>query len=404
MANSTQGGAPVSGALQASAARKTLAGFFLTGLLMSFLGPILPAWGYHLRSDYSAAGLHFLALALGIIASMGLSQRLLPQKGAQFMLVVASSVAAGSLLFLALMSPPVALGWRLVGVLFVGASSGLVAAALFSGITEIYEHDPAATANLAGLLFGLGSLVTALLVSGTFYIYTVPAILVFLAVVPAIFAGVYARAVFPVERVALQPTWREALADFRVPAAILFALLLFFQSANEWSLAGWLAIYLIQKIGISPASGLFLLAFYWFVLLVGRVLAQFLLSRVRHGRLLSMSAFSALFGCTILTFTTNLFGAVMGILFVAGGFASVYPLVVEKIGHRFPYFHPGLFNGIFSLAMAGGLLAPWAVGYLADLWGIRMMMVQPLLGTFMVFGLLLLIRLEAMLTGAEATT
>ncbi len=404
MANSTQGGAPVSGALQASAARKTLAGFFLTGLLMSFLGPILPAWGYHLRSDYSAAGLHFLALALGIIASMGLSQRLLPQKGAQFMLVVASSVAAGSLLFLALMSPPVALGWRLVGVLFVGASSGLVAAALFSGITEIYEHDPAATANLAGLLFGLGSLVTALLVSGTFYIYTVPAILVFLAVVPAIFAGVYARAVFPVERVALQPTWREALADFRVPAAILFALLLFFQSANEWSLAGWLAIYLIQKIGISPASGLFLLAFYWFVLLVGRVLAQFLLSRVRHGRLLSLSAFSALFGCTILTFTTNLFGAVMGILFVAGGFASVYPLVVEKIGHRFPYFHPGLFNGIFSLAMAGGLLAPWAVGYLADLWGIRMMMVQPLLGTFMVFGLLLLIRLEAMLTGAEATT
>jgi fucose permease len=404
VANSTQGGAPVSGALQASAARKALAGFFLTGLLMSFLGPILPAWGYHLQSDYSAAGLHFLAMALGIMASMGLSQRLLPRKGAQFMLVVASTIAAGSLLFLAQMSPPVALGWRLLGVLFVGASSGLVAAALFYGITEIYEHDPAATANLAGLLFGLGSLVTALLVSGTFYMYTVPAILVFLAVVPAFFAGFYARAVFPVERVALQPTWREALADFRVPAAILFALLLFFQSANEWSLAGWLAIYLIQKIGISPASGLFLLAFYWFVLLVGRVFAQFLLSRVRHGRLLSLSAFSALFGCTILTFTTNVFGAVTGILFVAGGFAFVYPLVVEKIGHRFPYFHPGLFNGIFSLAMAGGLLAPWTVGYLADLWGIRMMMVQPLLGTFMVFGLLLLIRLEAMLTGAEATT
>lgn len=394
----------MSGALETSAARKALAGFFLAGLLMSFLGPILPAWGYHLRSDYSSAGLYFLALALGIIASMELSHRLLPRKGAQFLLVLASAVAAGSLLALALASPPIATGWRLAGVFFVGASSGLLAAALFYGITEIYEHDPAATANLAGLLFGLGSLVTALLVSGTFYVYTVSSILVFLAVIPAFFAGFYARAVLPARRRALQPTWREALADFRVPAAILFALLLFFQSANEWSLAGWLAIYLIQKIGISPAAGLFLLAFYWFVLLVGRVLAQFLLSRVRHGRLLSLSAFSALFGCTILTFTTNVFGAVTGILFVAGGFAFVYPLVVEKIGHRFPYFHPGLFNGIFSLAMAGGLLAPWTVGYLADLWGIRMMMVQPLLGTFMVFGLLLLIRLEAMLTGAEATT
>jgi len=404
VANSTQGSFRSPGAFQAGAARRALAGFFLTGLLMSFLGPILPAWGYHLQSDYSSTGLHFLAMALGIIASVGLSHRLLPLKGVRFMLVLASGLAAGSLLAVALMSPPVGLGWRLGGIFFVGASSGVLASALFYGITGIYEHDPAATANLAGLLFGLGSLMTALLVSGTFYVYTVPSILVFLAVIPAFFAGFYAKAAFAVERIPLQPAWREALADFRVPAAILFALLLFFQSANEWSLAGWLAIYLIQRIGISPASGLYLLALYWFVLIVGRVLAQFLLPRLRHGRLLSISALSALFGCTILSFTTNVFGAVTGILFVAGGFAFVYPLVVEKIGHRFPYFHPGLFNGIFSLAMAGGLLAPWTVGYLADLWGIRMMMVQPLLGTFMVFGLVWLIRLEAMLTGREATT
>jgi hypothetical protein len=82
----------------------------------------------------------------------------------------------------------------------------------------------------------------------------------------------------------------------------------------------------------------------------------------------------------------------------------VYPIVVERIGHRFPYFHPGLFNGIFSFAMAGGLLAPWTVGYFAERWGIGILMVQPLLGTLMVFGLILLIRIEAMLTGAEAAT
>jgi len=404
MASLSQAGGRFAGALEASAARKVLAGFFLTGLLMSFLGPILPAWGYHIRSDYSAAGLHFLAMALGIIASVGGSHRLLPIKGIRFLLVLSSGVAAGSLLALALMSPPVALGWRLAGIFLVGASSGGLATALFHGISSIYEHDPAATANLAGLLFGLGSLTTALLVSGTFYVYTVPSILVFLALVPAYFAAFYARSAFPAQPARPQPGWREALADFRVPAAVLFALLLFFQSANEWSLAGWLAIYLIQKVGISPAAGLFLLALYWFALIVGRALAQFLLSRVRHARLLSLSAFSALFGCTVLSFTTNLFGAVTGILFVAGGFAFVYPLVVEKIGHRFPYFHPGLFNGIFSLAMAGGLLAPWVAGSLADLWGIRMMLVLPLLGTFMVFGLVLLIRLEAVLSGAEAAT
>jgi fucose permease len=395
---------PPTGALETRSARKALAGFFLAGLLMSFLGPLLPAWGYHLKADYSSGGLYFLGMALGILAAASVAHRLVPAKGVAFTLTLASGLASGALVYLALVSPPASAWWRLAGVFLLGGSSGLLVSALFHGISSVYQHDPAATVNLAGLLFGLGSFVLALLVAGTFYVYTVPSILVLLAVIPGFYAISFARARFPAEPPRREPTWRQAWEDFRSPGAILFALLLFFQFGNEWSIAGWLAIFLIQRIGISPASGLFLLALYWLALIVGRVVAQFLLPRVRHGRLLSLSALAALFGCMVLSFTTNVFGAVSGILFVGGGFAFVYPLVVERIGHRFPYFHPGLFNGIFSFAMAGGLLAPWTVGYFAEAWGIGILMVQPLLGTLMVFGLILLIRVEAMLTGAEAAT
>ena len=87
-----------------------------------------------------------------------------------------------------------------------------------------------------------------------------------------------------------------------------------------------------------------------------------ILPRVRHGRLLMGSVLAALFGCLILFFTNNGFGAATGALFVGAGFASIYPLVAEAIGRRFPYYHPGFFNGIFSFALVGGLLAPapWA--------------------------------------------
>jgi len=108
----------------------------------------------------------------------------------------------------------------------------------------------------------------------------------------------------------------------------------------------------------------------------------------------------ALLGCTILTFTNNRFGAVMGILFVGGAFASIYPLVVERIGSRFPYYHPGFFNGIFSFAIMGGLLAPWSLGVFANLWDIGVVMLLPLLGTLMVVVLLLIIWAEATF-GAE---
>ena len=44
---------------------------------------------------------------------------------------------------------------------------------------------------------GLGCLTATLLVVGTFYAYTVPAILAFMSAVPAIFAILYARVSYP---------------------------------------------------------------------------------------------------------------------------------------------------------------------------------------------------------------
>ena len=66
----------------------------------------------------------------------------------------------------------------------------------------------------------------------------------------------------------------------------MFALLLFFQFGNEWSLAGWLPLFLIRRVGLSPSSALLVLMLYWAFLMGGRLGAVAILPRVRHGRLL----------------------------------------------------------------------------------------------------------------------
>jgi fucose permease len=78
--------------------------------------------------------------------------------------------------------------------------------------------------------------------------------------------------------------------------------------------------------------------------------------------------------------------------------------VVEKIAHRFPYYHPGFYNGLFSLAITGGFLAPWLLGYFAQAWGIQAVMILPLAGTFIVFLVVLLIMLEAKLSSLSQMT
>jgi fucose permease len=191
----------------------------------------------------------------------------------------------------------------------------------------------------------------------------------------------------------------DVLSKLSNPSAVLFTLLLFFQFGNEWSIAGWLSIFLIRRLGISPQESLLLLALYWAALLIGRMVSKPILRSLGQTSMLIGSIVSSLLGAVVLASTNNQFGAIMGILFVGAGFACVYPLVLEKMEHRFPAYHPGLYHGIFSLAVIGGLLAPWLLGYTAEAWGINAVMIAPMIGIGIVFVLVLLILLEAKLNG-----
>lgn len=385
--------------LSRSGSHAVLAAFLLFGILTSVLGGLLPAWGYHLNSHFIAAGNYFLFLNAGLLLAFRVAFNLIPNKGLLFCLVLASSLACAAFLILAAIPATAHPIWRGLDLALLGFSAGLLNTAAFHAVSPLYAQNRAATIALAGTLYGLGCFLTALLLAGSYSVYTVQAILLLLAAIPGLFIIVLAKSSFSQPQPENQLPMRSLLRDVQNPAAVLFALLLFFQFGNEWSLAGWLPLFLIRRLGISPEASLFMLAFYWGALMVGRVLASALLKVISHARLLLGSILLAQFGYLVLTFTTNRFGAYTGILFVGCGFASIYPLLVEKIGYRFHYYHPGLYNGIFSFAFTGGLIAPGILGYLAQWFGFGMIMIIPTIGTFLVFIVFLLILLDSRLTG-----
>lgn len=389
-----------SGSLASPCARQALAGFFVSGVLLAFLGAILPSWGQHLLSDYWMVGLYFVALIAGLAAAVLVAPPLMERRGIGGTLAISCAAASAALLILAFFSPPFTGWWRLAGIGLLGCAAGVLHTAIFHAISPVYRRDQAATVNLGGAWFGFGCFSVALLISRIYYLYTAAAIQVWIALIPAFFAIAYARAKFTPGMPAVDHRARALWTELRSPGAVLFSLVLFFQFGNEWAIAGWLPLFLSQRLGISPATSILMLALYWLALLVGRVVAQWILPIVRHTRLLAASVLTAVFACVILLATDNQFGAVSGVLLLGGAFAPIYPLVVEKIGHRFPDYHPGFYNGIFSFAMAGGLLAPCALGYFAWSFGLRAVMGLPLAGSLIVFVLLVLIWLEARLGAA----
>lgn len=380
--------------------RRGLAGLFLSGLIFTFLGAILPAWGYHLSSDYSLIGMFFLAMNAGFVLAIWLGSTLIGKLGIRGVLVLSSSLATIGFTGLIFAIPPAHPLWCQAVLPVLGFAAGLLNAAIFELIKPAYERAPDATLSLGGILFLGGSLVATLTTAGAIDGYSRWIPLVFFALLCLGFLFWFAnrtglRLPVPAPKIA------SAEQEFRKPAAILLTLVFFFQFWNEWAIAGWLPLFLIQRLGISPWAGLAFLALYWLVLLIGRAIILSVLPRSRSFRVLMISVISALFGCVILALTNNKSGATAAIFLMGGGFAAIYPLLGETVGKRFRAYHPAHFNGILSLGLVGGLLSPWLVGVISHWGGIGLAMLIPLAGTMMVFLLLISLRIEAKLNPVE---
>ncbi len=383
-----------------------MGGFLLVGVLVGLLGSLLVAWQYHIETTPELIGLHFLALDAGYVIGAGIAQRVLRRLPVRSVALFACAAAAASLFGLSFVVPPVLPIWRIVGLGFVGLSGGGLLTAVLYGAESYYQKAPAAAASLSGVLFGCGCLLATVVVGLTYFAGSVQIETAVLAIIPAVYFVMYASGRHRSEFASRQPRRefpaRNSLQDLRSIAAVLFSLLLFFQFGNEWAIAGWLPLFLIHRLGSNPEWAIFALAAYFAALLAGRLAGQRFLALVNHKRLLLASIVAAMLGYLLLSFTISLLGAFIAIVVIGAGFGPVYPIVAENLDERFSY-HPGFYNGIFSIAMTGAMSAPWLLGYVDAYFGIRYVMFVPALGSVAVFVITLLIMLEARLMGGADT-
>jgi FHS family glucose/mannose:H+ symporter-like MFS transporter len=394
-------GAESVAALPRSSAKpwQILCGLFVSGFLLALPGGLLPLWGFHIHPNFGTAGNFFLVLGLGVIGGGALAQRLARNTSLERLLAGGYFAAAAALLLLAVAAPPAQTWYQSLALFAGGIAAGIMNTAVLEGVTPCYESNPATITLTGGIFFGAGSVLAALLLAQSFGESGAERLLAVTAVVPAM-AGIGAGFLhIDTVREVPEVSLTQSMEDLRSPLAILFALLLFFQFGNEWSIAGWLPVLLIDRLGLSPSTAVTLLALYWGALMAGRIIAAKLLRVVRHGKLLGVSAFCALFGCTALLAAGSRFGVVVGLLLTGAGFSAIYPLVAERIASRFSYYHPGYFNGIFTFALTGGILAPFALGHLAAETGLKAIPLAVMMGSCAVFGLVLLIWLGHKVSG-----
>jgi FHS family glucose/mannose:H+ symporter-like MFS transporter len=379
-------------------AQRGFSGFLLTGLAFALPGAILPAWGFHLSTSYLEISSFFLAMNGGILVARHFFRGWARATPPRVTMTLAAALMSAALLALAFAAPPNPAWLRLLGLAVYGVGSGLLYGASFLAIAAAFARNPGSAANWSATLFCLGSVCASLGVAGSIEGYQLWLPVAIFAAMAAGFGVWYSRPGLA-ERIPLPPP--PDTPGIPSVAAILMALVLFFQFGTEWSIAAWLPLLLIQRLGMSPQGALLMLTMYWLALMAGRLLAQPVLARVAHGRILAVSAASVMFACLLLGVTGSRGGAAVAVLLAGGGFSVIYPLLLEMTGRRFAFNHPVHFHGVFTLALTGGLLAPGAFGLAAHAGGLGVAMLIPFFGSCMVFLLLILIRLEARIHRAE---
>lgn len=391
-----------------------LSGFLVLGVLIGLLGSLVVAWNYHIDLAPQIIGLHFLALSIGYVLTSIVSQSSVRWMSLRTLALLSCGMAAISLGALGVLGPPVPVGYRILGSGLIGVAAGGLSTALLYASEPYFADAPAAAANVAGSLLGCGCLMSTIFTGVTYSLGTVEIYGVLvgplqldmaaLALIPGLFFLLFLVNRYSLARRPVgdreEDQHREMLKDLRSIATLLFSLLLFFQFGNEWAIAGWLPLFLIHRFGINPAYAIGILAFYFFALIFGRLIAQALLEWFNHRKLLLGSVLLAMVGYIVMSFAQTAFGALIAVALIGAGYAPIYPLIAERLDDRFSY-HPGFWNGTVSIAIAGGMLAPWVLGYVDQFLGVEYVMVMPALGSLAVCILSILLMYEAHLMGEK---
>jgi fucose permease len=386
----------------ASGSATWMAGFFLLGILLGMLGSLVIIWHYHIDQEPRVIGLHFLGMGAGFVLTSMFSPRAMGAVPVRSIGICASILASLSLVGLAWLSPPADFAWRIGALTVAGAAAGALTYSLFYANQSRFESSPASSANHAGALFVGGGLLATAVVGSTYFSGSIQIQTLLLAVVPAFYLLILLFNQFgpaigkPQQQ--HEDLLRDTVKDLRSIATMLFSLLIFFQFACEWAMAGWLPLFLTHTLGLNPVVAIAALGAYFLALMIGRLVAQVLLPIVNHRKMLLSSVAAAMGGYLLLSLTEVTGLALVAAVIVGLGHAPIYPLIAERLDHRFSY-HPGFYSGAISFAMTGAMATPWLLGYVAEYLGMRAVMLIPSIASVVVLGLAILIMLESRLMG-----
>ena len=364
-------------------------GFVLNGIIINFVGPLLPTFREKWRLDDGRAGLFSTVQFAVSLVGVLLSSPLITKKG--FKLAITLGLILMGIGFAFLNARTFALA--LVASGFYGFGYGFVTPGTNLWVGESYGERRASALNIANLAWGIGAISSAPEAMYAMRTSHINNVLYISGTISVLLALYLARQHFgkPHEEVASQAIEGSKVAGTGV--ALLLGILFYVYVGTEVSTSYWAATH--AERATTWASNTFTLApmFFFGGLLGGRGAAAAILLRLKEGTvamggLLIASAGEVLF-LTAHSQVTLFAGAFLGGL----GLSSLYPILVAWLTKWFGSRARKVGGAMFASAAIGSATLPWLVGQVSRAASsLRIGLIVPLAGCAVMLAIIALLR------------
>jgi MFS transporter, FHS family, glucose/mannose:H+ symporter len=349
--------------------------FLLTGIVMTFLGPMLPTLSARWSLPDVRAGYLIFAQFFSSMFGMLLSGVLVQRVGYRLTLIIGLLLMTSGMVLLAF--GPFLIG--IISVCILGIGYGITTPAGNLRTAEINPQRSAAALNVINAVWGIGAMSSPVLIKiaqrpERFFFGTAAALLVLLL------AFAFSRFVPDTRASSPQPLERGS-NFWKTRILPVICLLFFIYVGTETSFGAWVATYAHRMEAGQRSLWEMTPAFYWGALLAGRALAPFALKFLRETTVARIGLAVALAGGLALISARGMTMIVTGSILVGLGLASIFPISVSLLPGWFGDSARSASGAVFSSGNMGGAIVPWIVGAVSTRYrSLRLGFCVPLLG------------------------
>lgn len=373
------------------------AGFAVTGVATTLIGPILPILIARWSLSDQRAGLFFTSQFCGSMAGVA-SIRWLIGRGYRQAFVCGFILIAAGVAGLNLGSNGACLGATFV----FGCGLGQVLSTGNLWVAEIAKARRVAALSILNLQWGIGAIGCSPLVMLAQRHEATPLLLCVLAAGSALTALILAAMnLEPAETHEAEEQPKLGLREgISRRSTFSLAALFFLYVGSENSVAGWVAS--LTKRMNSDSGDLWALApmFFWGGLIAGRALVPMLPLRRLERTLMASGLILAAAGICVLLRARTFASVAFSVTAAGFGLAAIYPILVAWLVKAFGQRSRRIGAIMFALAGMGGAVMPWFVGLTSTRIGsLRAGLLVPLAGCLAMLALIATM-LESLFSGS----